>query len=657
MNHRYSHILTPLRIGNVVLKNRLMMTKAIAGNLQGPGNYPAESVIKYCAEAARNGAAVVVCDPGAFPDIRSFGTEIETEKYGVQALYNRLVERIHAYGSLASFSTQGFMPERFVISDPRDPSIVPVDHHGPPIKKHYPEMTHEQIREFIEIFTRHCLYMKNIGFDMVNVYMSYNAGLLARSMSPLYNQRVDEYGGSVENRARLVKELFTSIKAACGPDFLIDAQVSSFEPGGYTQEDFLQFLRQWEDVVDIVQIRTGDTGLAHPSSYTLKKDAPFTLDAAEAVKKAGIDVVVCPVGGYQDLDCIEEHLASGKADMVGMARAFICNSDYGKKLIAGKGEELRPCIRCDKCHGGVCSLNPKIGLQHVWYDMFDAEPQQKKKVAIIGGGPAGMQAAIIASDRGHHVTLYEKANELGGQMLHADYVPEKWPVKELKDYFIAQLKKRPVQIKTGTVATPEMIAAEKYDAVLAACGSVAASSPVPGGNEPYVWPLMNVFGHERELGNNVVIIGGTIMAVDAALYLIHTGHQVTVLTRSNQIARDHNTHGRDGTLDYLKTLDGLRFITEAVSTLVEKDGVTYRDADGQTHKIFADSIISHAGRVQLLDECFSFAGLSPEFRIIGDCNRQMNDWREHHMMENVAWSAESDLQQSIYTATTAAMSL
>ena len=657
MNHKYAHILTPLKIGNVIIKNRLMMTKAIPGNLQGPGNYPAESVIKYCAEAARNGAAIVVCDPGAFPDIRSFGTEIETEKPAVQALYNKLVDRIHAYGSLASFSTQGFMPERFVISDPRDPSIVPVDHHGPPNRKSYPEMTKEQIQEFIEIFTRHCVYMKNIGFDMVNVYMSYNAGLLARSMSPLYNQRVDEYGGSVENRARLVKELFTSIKAACGPDFLIDAQISSFEPGGYTQEDFLEFLRQWEDVIDIVQIRTGDTGLAHPSTYTLKKEEPFTLSAAEAVKKAGISVVVCPVGGYQDPDCIEQHLAQGKADMVGMARAFICDPTYGKKLIAGKGSEVRPCMRCDKCHGAVCSMNPEIGLQQVWKDMFDAVPEQKKKVAVIGGGPAGMQAAIVAADRGHQVTLYEKAGQLGGQMLHGDFVPEKWTIKDLKDYFIAQIDKREIDVKLNTAATPELIAAENYDAVLAACGSVPAKAPVPGGNEPFVWPLMNVFGQENKLGKNVVIVGGTIMAVDAALYLLHSGHRVTILTRNREIAHDHNSHGRDGTLAYLRSLEALSFVTEATTTLVEADGVTYRDKDGASHKITADSIVFHAGRTPQIDECFSFAGLSPEFRIIGDCNRQMNDWREHHFMENVAWRAEADLQQSIYTATTAAMSL
>ena len=660
MNHPYSHILQPLRIGNVILKNRLMLTKAISQELQGPETFPAESTIKYCADAARNGAAIVTCTPGSFPEVADgfFGSILETDNRRVQSYFNKMIDRIHAYGSLASASMQSFMPSRYSISDIRDPGIVPARRGpgGPPGGAPVPEMTKEGIAEFIEMFTRHAVYLKNIGFDMINVYMSYNASVLAKSMSPIYNQRVDEYGGSIENRARLVRELFTAIRQACGPDFLIEAQISYDEPGGYTMEDFVEFIRQWEGLIDILQIRTGNQGLTHPTTYSLTKEEPHTLKAAMAVKAAGIRVVTCPVGGFQDPALIDAFLAEGKCDMVGMGRAFICDSDYGKKLYAGAGEDIRPCLRCDKCHGAVCSMNPRVGLNHVWDSMFET-PQRSKKVAVIGGGPSGMQAAIVAADRGHSVVLFEQSDRLGGQMLHADYVPEKWAVKDVKDFLIRQLYKRPVQVRLNTKATPELIASLGFDAVIAGCGSAPAEVPVPGGGEPWVWSPLNLFGHEAELGKNVVVVGGTILCCDAALYLAEHGHNVTLLTRSGMVAHDHLAHGRDGTMDVLMAVPNITYITEATTTLVERDAVTYTDRSGGTVRLPADDVVFHAGRRALVDEAFAFAGITPEFKVVGDCNRQLNDLWLVHDLEPRARKVEPDLRQSIFTGYTAAMSL
>lgn len=658
MKHPYSHVISPLKIGNVVIKNRLMMTKAISQELQGPESFPAESTIKYCADAAKNGAAIVTCTPGAFPEVRGgrFASIIETENRRVQSYYGKMIDRIHAYGSLASASMQSFMPEKYNISDVRDPDLIPKVHHGPPPSEPVPEMTKEGIAEFIEMFTRHCVYLKNIGFDMINVYMCYNACMLAKTMSPLYNQRTDEYGGSIENRARLVKELFTAIKEACGPDFLIEAQMSYDEPGGYTMDDLIEFLRQWEGLIDIVQIRTGDSGLTHPTTYSMVKEAPHTLKASEAVKKAGIKVITCPVGGFQSLELMESFIAEGKCDMIGMGRGFICDPELGKKMYAGKGEDVRPCLRCDKCHGAVCSMNPKMGLAHVWDDMFEA-PEKVKKVAVIGGGPSGMQAAITAADRGHQVVLFEKADKLGGQLLHADYIPAKWAVKDVKDYLIRQVEKRPIEVRLNTEATAADIEAMDFDAVIAGCGSVPAEVPVEGGCAEYVWSPMTVFGHEAELGKKVVIVGGTIMCCDAALYLAQHGHEVTVITRNRMMAHDHVTHGRDGTMDYLYSVPGITYITEGTTTLVEKNGITYTDKDGNSIRLEADSIVFHAGRKALVDEAFAFAGIAPEFKIVGDCNRQLNDLWLFHDLEPKARKVEPDIRQSIYTGYTAAMSI
>lgn len=662
MEHRFSGILTPLRIGDVVLKNRLLMTKAISQELQGPESFPAEATIKFCADAAKNGAAIVTCTPGAFPEVREgpFGSVLQTEDRRVQSYFGKMIDRIHAYGSLASASMQSFMPDRYVISDIRDRSRLPRQRpHGPPNRENpAPEMTREQIKEFIEMFTRHCVYLKNIGFDMVNIYMSYNASMLAKTLSPVYNQREDEYGGCAENRARLTKELFSSIKQACGKNFLIEAQISGEEdnPYGYKLEDTLTYLRECEGLIDIVQLRTGDNALVHPTSYCMRKNEPFSLGYAEAVKAAGIKVVTAPSGGFQDPDFIEKCIREGKTDMVAMARAFICDPEYGKKLIEGRGEDIVPCLRCDKCHGAVCSLNPKNGNAYAWSDMFEPEPAPKK-VAVVGGGPAGMQAALVADSRGHEVTLFEKSDRLGGQMLHADYIPEKWAVRDFKDFQIRQLEKSAVKVELNTANAVEAVKSGGFDAVIAACGAEPKVGPVPGADRAEVWAPIDVFGREAELGHRVVVIGGTMVGVDTGIYLAQHGHEVTVITRNREIGHDHMAHGRDATVDFLDKLPGFSYITEAAAVLIDEAGVVYRTPEQEELRLPADSVVFSAGKTPRLDDCMELAGLTPFFRVVGDCNIQLNDLWLVHDLEPQARFPSPDMRQSIYTATTAALSV
>lgn len=662
MNHRYSHILSPVRVGNLVLKNRLINSKCIPEGIQGPAGWPTEQTINFAASLAKNGAAIVTCAPGIFRDHdpnQMFTSDFNMENRHVKRCFRRMIDRIHAHGSVASASTMIYVPTDKGISDLYDMSGIPdiMLQPGPECilgrdGKTLPAMTREDIQSFIQRFARRCKELQNIGFDMVNIYMSYGTSILAKSLSPVFNQRRDEYGGSFENRARLTLELFRAIKEQCGKDFPIEIQISGEEdsPLGYRVEDFVRYCKLCEGLVDIFQIRAPTGDLTHASHYTSPKDNPINLKYAEAFKAAGIKGLCAPVGGFQDLDLIEQFIAEGKTDLVAMARPFICDEGYGIKLLEERGEDVRPCIHCDNCHQAYCAVNPRIGLQEVWPNMFDA-PRKVKKVAVIGGGVAGMEAAITAAERGHQVTLFEQSDSLGGQLKHADYLPCKWSLHDLKEYLIRELNKSGAEVRLNTLATPDML--EGYDAVIAACGARAKEAPMPIAEGVRVWTPMDIFGHEEELGEHVVVVGGSMTAVDTAVYLMDHGHSVTMLTRNREAGHDYNAHSRGAFKAFLNSHDKLTVLSNCTTDSVENGIVNYTQTTGapdmgmpmggpdmppmpgpamempkgpkeppkvEKGSVSFDSIVISAGRDALVEESYAFAGKTVEFYLAGDAN-------------------------------------
>lgn len=667
MNHRYEHILTPVRVGDLVLKNRLINSKSIPEGLQcqDPADYMTEQTISFAANLARNGASVVTCSPGMYRVFQGrtfFTSPYDMDDRNIQSNFRRMIERIHQYGAAANGSTMCNVPNNVSISALHDMSIVPKEFPPGPESPFDmegnlpPEITKEQIREFIDQFTQCAVRLKELGFDMINVYASYNASLLAKSLSPVFNQRTDEYGGSLENRARLLMELLASVKKACGKGFPIELQFSGREnvEGGYTEEDFVEYCKLFDQagLVDIIQIRAWSGDMTHASSYNCRKDYPTNLHFAELLKKEKLHALVAPVGGFQDLDLIEGFLRDDRCDLVAMGRAFICDPDYGKKLYEGRGEDVIACLRCDKCHGGICAVNPDIGIAPSLLNRDPEMPTESKKVAVIGGGPAGLRAAAECAGRGHTVTLYEKEDRLGGQARHADYMLDKWCMKDYKDSLIHSCEKAGVKLCTGTEATPELIEAGGFDAVIAACGSEPKDGPVPGSQRPNVWKPMHVFGKEDQLGEAVVVIGGAMIAVDTALYLCHNGHKVTLVTRNREVAYDNTSHSHFQFGQALEEEPNLTMITRAKTLEITEEGVKVEITTGgapdfappgmpapkeppeperkEIRVLNCDNVVFSAGRRPLIDECMKFAGLTPRFFIAGDANMLSGDMVQSH---------------------------
>ena len=647
MDHKYKNILTPIRCGDIIIRTRMGMSKCNSQEQQGPENYPAEGTIRFVEEAAKNGASVITMPSATL-------TELDRNLWGDAALFPmnnafvhnyviRMIDRVHAHGSLCLMQCHRRMPDGLSFSEPK-PGMGfgpfgpggpggpggPMGFGGGGPKKHKigtegrPGMssrgmggmggfgrgggekrvaTVEEIQNWIEEIANDALEYRGLGFDVVEV-------TAIGDVSAKANTRTDQYGGSLENRCRATTEMLAKIRELCGPYFLISMQLTAeFDP------EWVEMLKIWDEYIDIYHVRPPRAYGEHPSTYIFPEEEPPALAGTAKLKAAGITAVVGAACGFQDPDVIEKAIAEGKCDMVFMARTYNSDPDYLQKIIEQRGEDITPCLRCDACHSAICAVNPKFGLDNVFDGMFRPS-KGGKKVAIIGGGPAGLRAAIVCAERGHDVTVYEKAEVLGGQSLHADYVYGKWGIKKFKEWEIAQCKKLGVKFLMGTEATPAMIEEGKYNAVIAATGAAPIRLDIPGGDvAPHP---VEVFGKEETLGKKVVVVGGSMTAMECAMYLSDTGHEVTVITRGT-MGRDIGGHDAPQTLRYLKNkYSTIKEISNAQILSVTDGKAVYTDKDGNTCEELFDSVVVNGGFRPCIDEAETFFGTAPEFYVVGD---------------------------------------
>jgi NADPH-dependent 2,4-dienoyl-CoA reductase/sulfur reductase-like enzyme len=376
----------------------------------------------------------------------------------------------------------------------------------------------------------------------------------------------------------------------------------------------------------------------HPLGFTSTEEMPTPYleemgQVTKAVHELGLNMVVAASAGFQDPAWANKAIEDGKADLIGMARAWINNPDYGQKVYEGRGEDVVPCIRCNKCHvpngrdmwRSICSVNPIVGLEDK-IDRMIEPPSAFKKVAVIGGGIAGMEYARIAADRGHEVTLFEATDSLGGQLKHADYASFKWPLKRFKNYMIRQMDELGVKVCLNTTATADMIKAEGFDVVAAAVGSQPVAPGMQGIDLPNVHFASQIYGSmEDELADEIVMIGGGEIGVETALYLCELGKKVTVLEQLPELIADApHAHYKNMVHNYWRRQPNFRFKCGVTCTSIDEEGVNYVDHHGQEGKAFGKSVLVSIGSRPLADKAMEFAKAAPRFDVIGDCETVAN---------------------------------
>ena len=660
---KYKHLLSPFKIGNQVIKNRMIATASMPFLNLGPGKSPNEAFIQNHINKAKSGAGIVVfgdveapnrpprpmdtLDPEKIMDTRinnpnefnpdrgwlaNSGRPIAFDilNGACQNVLSNMVEAMHFYGAKVFLKLRVESPRGFDVSSNNSEDKTEIGSGGAMLRGK--ALTEEQLLAVIEEYGFQSILAKEIGFDGVFVHMAYGGPLTARLLSPLTNRRDDRFSvESYENRTRFTVMALDKIKERCGKDFLTMGIISGEEPeGGYSLADTIEFAKQFQGHLDMLHLKGRRNDLSHPTGFTPDR-YPF-LRFAETVKKAVPGMAVIANGGFNDLEDAEDVIASGKADFVGTARAWICNEDYGKLAYEGRNEDVVPCLRCNKCHissyyrpwTSCCAVNPVWGFEHRIKDMIEA-PAQSKKIVVIGGGVTGMETALTASKLGHDVTLYEKSDSLGGLLKLYSIASFKWPYKEYLEFMVRKTQEANIKVHLNTVPDVGMIKEGGYDAVIVAIGAAPTVPDIAGIKDHPVIYAPAVYGKENTLAKDVVIIGGGQSGVEAGMHLAENGHNVTVLEKFHKLAKDAAPlQFYSMFAEAWEKLPNFKGIVSADCTAVTQDGVTYIDGDGNEQSVKAGSVVIAAGMQPKSDQALAFAELDKKLFLAGDCHTAGN---------------------------------
>ncbi|MFH1480632.1 MAG: FAD-dependent oxidoreductase [Pseudomonadota bacterium] len=536
----FSHIFDPIKIGNVVIPNRVYFT-AHHSRIQPVLGAPNDDQIAYFEERAKNGVGLIIASithPAPMTTVPTYVSAVDDKAI---PLWAKQAEAIHRHGTkvIAQMAHYGKLGSPHGAGGATlGPSATEVPGLLPRACEVCHEMDKDEIAEMVEVWVHAAINMKKADYDGIQI-SAVRGMLVASFISAAMNKRKDEYGGSLENRLRFPIEIIEKTRAAVGPDFLMGVRFDcdEFVEGGTSLDEGKKIAQIFEATgqMDFIEIGQGAERMAHIPSMYFPLGAFIHLGAAV---KSVVKIPVIQGGRINDPVMAEQVLKDNLVDMVGMARPFIADPEFLKKTREGRVDEIRKCIACVESCGSRyieaaipvrCVLNPEAGRERE----FGIKPAQvKKRVMVIGGGPAGCEAARVAAIRGHQVVLYEKENELGGQLKIAGKAPGRLDFLEPPRWYTLQLKKLGVEVHLGTGATAEMIREKRPDAVVVATGSVPGKLDAPGGDRSTVVGVRDVLQEKVEAGNHVVVVdqGHHMEGLSVSDWLSERGKSVELLS-------------------------------------------------------------------------------------------------------------------------------
>ena len=566
---QYPHLFAPLRVGNIRMKNRIICAPTSPSMIDLNGHFTPE-MIAYLEEKAMGGAGVVTYGEAIVHSAtgKSHNKQLQLDAFGVRQGMTEAARAIHNAGAFANIqlSHGGMYGGLSSVGGDVDTCIVA---YGPSEMSmpagEVKEMPRELIYEIIESYGKAARLCKETGFDMVQVHAAHG-WLFSQFLSPVWNRRTDEFGGSLENRARFFLLALDAVRDAVGPGFPIEARISGDDmtDKGLGLEECIEVARMIDDKVDLINVSCGnheDPDMfcrTHPSAF-YKRGVNVYL-AAE-IKKHVKTPVAC-VGSLNDPAQMEEIIKSGQADVVELGRASLADPYLPKKAYDGCADDITPCLRCYECFGATgqlemvkCAVNPTMGEQ-LAAKLPKKTPGQKKKVLVAGGGPAGMQAAITAANRGHEVILAEKSDKLGGNLHPAGAAYFKEDIRKLIEVMEKRVSRAGVDVRLNTDVTPAYVKETEPDVLFVAIGSNEMRPPIKGLDSDKVVMAIEAELYPEKLGKKVAIMGGGLVGAEAAIGFHHEGKECTIIEMKPAIAEEVNSFYRGGLMpdDHLKIL-------------------------------------------------------------------------------------------------------
>ena len=604
---RYASLFEPIQIGKTVVKNRIFMPP-VSTNLCAKNHYISDALIEHYASRAKGGVGLIITEVTTIEPVYTYlpgDISICDDSY-IEG-WKKLSDAIHQYG--AKIMPQLFHPAFMAFPLPGTPQLVAPSNVGPYYAKSAPRaLSIEEIHTLVKQFGQAARRAQIAGCDGVEVHAAHAHGLLGGFLTPLYNKRCDEYGGDINGRLKITLEVIEEIRKQCGDDFIIDVRISGdeYSDGGLNINDMIYVCKQLEKAgVDFIHCSGGNTikrGSSMPAPGT-KQGSHCLL--SEELKKY-IHIPVSTVGRINEPWIANELIENGKADICMMGRANLCDSEFANKAMENREDEIRPCIGCGRCLTGVmfgkpvgCTVNPSVESNVI------EKAEEKKKVLVIGGGPAGMEAAYVASQRGHEVILCEKESELGGLLRLACVPIAKQDLSKVIKFMITRLKKTDVDIRLNCEITSEMLENEFKDYIV--LGTTGAKPRIIDAFTSFKSTMTadDILAGRKVTGRNVVIIGGGSVGCETADYLaplvndlFPANRNVTILEMTNALMTGEGGAAKSVLTRRLME-KGVRIEFNAKVERVDSDHIYYSQ-NGKEHVISdADTLVFATGYVPL----------------------------------------------------------
>lgn len=627
MIRKYPNLCKSITLGRVTFKNRMFSAPMGGTDITNDGCIGPKSTAFYELRAKGGAGAVTVSECMVHPQTdASHAYHLDPSILNSLACATYTADAIRRHGCMPSIelSHSGMYAGTYMTDKSKQKEMF---QWGPsacirPDGVEVHELTQDVIDDIVKAYGDTAAIAKRAGFEMVMIHGGHG-WLVNQFLSPYFNKRTDKYGGNTENRCRFAAEVLDSVRAAVGPFFPIEFRLSGSElfEGGYDLEEGVRIAQQLESKMDLLHVSAGTYqrgfGTTHPSMF---KEHGCNVYLAAEIKKH-VSVPVATLGGLNDPAQMEKIIASGKADVVEMARALLADPYLPSKVMQNRDDEIVRCLRCFTCMAERaatatrrCTVNPLIGREIEGDEIYPAPV--KKKVLVAGGGPGGLYAAYTAAKRGHEVVLCEKESELGGILKSEQALPFKYEMYQLTETYEKMARDAGAEIRLNTEVTKAYVEQEAPDAVIIAVGSTPLVPPIKGLDGENVIIVNNYYKETEKCKDKVIVFGGGLAGCECAIHLGMEGKQVELVEMRDELAPDANVRHRPLLLaeieKYVNVHTGLRGVE------VSDKGILCKDKDDNDVMIEGETVICALGQRSRFDVVEELRDSAPIVSVIGD---------------------------------------